>query len=99
MEIRAEDVGAIVTAVEWILEGNLRQVIIRRDGETVFEAYTDDSKLVIDPDAMSPELARHLLEHTTLFESEPSSESKRTETAETSANSSSRRGQQAPARA
>lgn len=98
MQFRAEDIGAIVTAVEWILEGNLAHVIIRRNGSTLFEAYTDGSELVIDPDAMSPELARHLLEHTTLFGDEASSDSKRAESAETSVKSSNHRDQQ-PARA
>lgn len=69
MHIRPEDLDAIVTAVEMLIEGSLSTVHVRRDDDLIFSAYDDGSGLVIDPDVMAPELARHLLEHTALGDS------------------------------
>ena len=70
MQIRPADLDAIVTAVEMLIEGTLQTVHIRHDDELVFSAHYDGAELIIDPEVMSPELAQHLLTHTSLGDSQ-----------------------------
>lgn len=72
MQFRTEDVQAIVTAVEWIVEGELSEIRIRRDGELVFAARLKDDALQIDPTVMPPKLAKRLLNETDLLGGESS---------------------------
>lgn len=105
MQIRSEDLDAIVTAVEMLIEGTLSTVHVCRDGEVIFSAHNDGSELVIDPDVMAPELARHLLEHTALggspqpAPSEPGSRSGGADPSQPPETATAKRGDDRPVRA
>lgn len=78
MQIRAEDVRAIVSAVEWIVDGTLSEIRIRREGRTIFAARMNGDALQIDPEVMPAELAQKLLHDTELLGS-PSEQTESTE--------------------
>ena len=66
MEIRTEDIDAILSAVEWLVDGTLSKISIAKHGEVIFAAAWKDGRLAIDPDVMPTELAQALLKHDSL---------------------------------
>lgn len=79
MQIRTEDIQAIVTAVDWLVQGELSEIRIHREGELIFAARIQGDALQIDPNVIPPELAKRLLNETDILgdgsSSEPESDS------------------------